>query len=345
MSEPLTVGSLFTGIGGIDLGCERAGMQVAWQVEIDPWCSRVLEKHWPNVARYGDVKGVGSHNLAPVDVIAGGFPCQDISIAGRGGGLAGERSGLWFEMHRIVRELRPRFVLVENVSALTSRGIDRVVADLAEIGYDAEWHCVSAGAVGAPHQRLRLWIVAWQRGSGLRPLADADDGSGSQDALLAGRHSSGVGDSVVADADRAGRKERRGPVAVRAEQPAAQHGGEGMGDATGAGLPERRAAGGQACGVQAVEQRGGGAGGDGSTESRMGRGADGVSDGLDGAARWPAAPGVAQFDWEPPRTVPKLSVPQRVARVKAMGNAVVPQVVEIVALQIVALAARMDADR
>jgi DNA (cytosine-5)-methyltransferase 1 len=183
----LTVGSLFSGIGGIDLGLELAGMRVRWQVEIDPWCQRVLEKHWPNVDRYDDVRAVGLHNLERVDVIAGGFPCQDISVAGDGLGIEdGERSGLWTEFARIVRELRPRYVLVENVSALLVRGLGRVIGDLAESGYDAEWDCLPAAAIGAPHRRDRVFVVAHDRsqriqGRWSRPLSRVSEFSWCED--------------------------------------------------------------------------------------------------------------------------------------------------------------------
>ena len=156
----ITFGSLFAGIGGFDLGFERAGMECRWQVEIDDYANRVLAKHWPNVHRERDILHCGGHNLEPVDVICGGFPCQDISYAGRGAGLDGERSGLFFEAIRVVRELQPRCVVLENVAALLTRGLDRVLGTLAEIGYNAEWHCVPAAAVGAPHIRDRVFVVA-----------------------------------------------------------------------------------------------------------------------------------------------------------------------------------------
>ena len=161
----LTFGSLFAGIGGFDLGLERAGMACAWQVEREPYAVRVLEKHWPNVRRHDDVCTFppAEGNWA-VDLICGGFPCQDISVAGKGLGLAGKRSGLWVEMHRIIGELRPRYVIVENVAALLSRGMDTVLGDLSQIGYDAEWHVIPACAVGAPHRRDRVWIVAYASG-------------------------------------------------------------------------------------------------------------------------------------------------------------------------------------
>jgi DNA (cytosine-5)-methyltransferase 1 len=165
----LTFGSLFAGIGGFDLGFERAGLQCRWQVEIDPFCQKVLAKHWPDVTRYGDIRECGD-NLERVDIICGGFPCQDISLAGKGAGLAGERSGLWREMLRLIRLLRPAYVVVENVAALLGRGINTVLGDLADSGYDAEWRCIRASDVGAPHGRNRVWIVAYTgstRGAGL----------------------------------------------------------------------------------------------------------------------------------------------------------------------------------
>ena len=157
----LRYGSLFAGIGGLDLGLDRAGMKCAWQVEINPFCQKVLSKHWPEVPKYEDVREVGSHNLAPVDLICGGFPCQDISYAGKGAGIEGKRSGLWKEFFRVICKLRPRFVLVENVPALLSRGLGVVLGDLAMCGYDAEWSRLSACSLGAPHMRQRVFIVAY----------------------------------------------------------------------------------------------------------------------------------------------------------------------------------------
>jgi DNA (cytosine-5)-methyltransferase 1 len=171
-AEPITFGSLFAGIGGFDLGFERAGMSCRWQVEIDDYANRVLEKHWPDVHRERDIRSSGWHNLQPVDIIIGGFPCQDISYAGRGAGLDGERSGLFFEAIRVVRELQPRVVVLENVAALLTRGLDRVLGTLAEIGFDAEWHCIPAASVGAPHSRDRTFIIAYPNSDGIlqRPI-------------------------------------------------------------------------------------------------------------------------------------------------------------------------------
>ena len=163
----MTFGSLFAGIGGMDLGLERAGMECRWQVEIDPYATRVLARHWPDVRRHDDVRTFPPDDGTDwqVDLIAGGFPCQDISYAGKGAGLSGERSGLWFEFARVVRTLRPRFVLVENVPALLTRGIDAVLGTLATLGYDAEWECLPASAFGLFHNRDRVFICAYCQGS------------------------------------------------------------------------------------------------------------------------------------------------------------------------------------
>jgi DNA (cytosine-5)-methyltransferase 1 len=157
----LTFGSLFAGIGGFDLGFERAGFECRWQVEIDQYATKILEKHWPQVHRKRDIRKCSFRNLERVDIIAGGFSCQDISYAGLGAGLDGERSGLFFEAIRLVRELQPRAVVLENVAALLARGLDRVLGTLAEIGYNAEWHCIPAAAVGAPHIRDRVFVLAY----------------------------------------------------------------------------------------------------------------------------------------------------------------------------------------
>lgn len=143
--------------------------------EIDPFCRRVLAKHWPSVPCFEDVTTLRGESVGTVDVICGGFPCQDISIAGLGAGLEGSRSGLWHEFSRLVGELRPRFVFVENVSALLGRGMGRVLGDLAALGYDAEWHCIPSTYVGARHIRDRVWIVAYASGDGLEgPISVGD---------------------------------------------------------------------------------------------------------------------------------------------------------------------------
>jgi len=155
-------GSFFSGIEGIGLGLERAGMTCRWQVEIDPYCLAVLRKHWPDVPKYGDIRALTGDELEPVDLICGGFPCQPVSLAGRRRGAADER-WLWPEFARLLRVLRPRFALLENVPGLLAGGgMAEVLGDLAALGFDAEWDCIPAAAVGAPHLRYRVFICAYR---------------------------------------------------------------------------------------------------------------------------------------------------------------------------------------
>ena len=165
---------LFSGIGGFSLGLERTGgFETVAFCEIEEFPRSVLRHHWPNVPIYEDVRELTADTLhrdgIAVDVVCGGFPCQDISLAGRGAGIGGARSGLWSEMCRLFGELRPRVAIVENVTALLSgpperpgAWFGRVLGDLAEIGFDAEWHCIPASAsVSAPHIRDRVWLVGY----------------------------------------------------------------------------------------------------------------------------------------------------------------------------------------
>lgn len=165
----LTFGSLFAGIGGFDLGFERANMVPAWQVEIDEYCRRVLAKHWPDVPRFEDVRNVGKHNLRAVDVICGGFPCQDVSLANsQREGFDGKRSSLWFEFARVIREIHPRWVVVENTPGLYSsndgRDIRTIFWHFSQMGYDARGLPLPAAAFGTPHLRERIFIVAHAAG-------------------------------------------------------------------------------------------------------------------------------------------------------------------------------------
>ena len=155
----LTFGSLFSGIGGIDLGFERAGMSCSWQVEIDDYCNRVLEKQWPDVRRYRDVKEVGKHNLEPVDVITGGFPCQPHSVAGKRKGADDDRN-LWPEYLRIIKELQPTYVVGENVPGIITTYLDTVLSDLESAGYEVATFNLPAVAFDAPHRRERIFVVA-----------------------------------------------------------------------------------------------------------------------------------------------------------------------------------------
>ncbi len=155
----LTIGSLFTGIGGIDLGLEWAGLgPVVWQCERDPYCREVLARHWPGVPIHEDVERLPS--LPYVDLVCGGFPCQDVSSAGKGAGLEGARSGLWYAFAGVVSRVRPRFVVVENVASGAKRWLPQVRRSLHVLGYDSTAFALSAQDVGAPHRRKRIFVVA-----------------------------------------------------------------------------------------------------------------------------------------------------------------------------------------
>ena len=156
----LTVGSLFSGIGGLDLGLERAGMNVIWQSEIEPYACKVLKKHWPEVVNHGDIKEIKWGNIVPPDIICGGYPCQPFSTAGLRKGEDDPRH-LWPWVRQAISELRPRYAILENVRGHLSMGGMSVVGELATLGYDAEWRIVSAASVGANHRRDRIIIVAY----------------------------------------------------------------------------------------------------------------------------------------------------------------------------------------
>tara|TARA_R110002110_G_scaffold332075_2_gene543106 strand:- start:2151 stop:3122 length:972 start_codon:yes stop_codon:yes gene_type:complete len=168
----IKIGSLFSGIGGFELGLERAipNSKTIWQVEQNKFCKKVLQKHWPEARVFDDVKNINAQNVEPIDLLCGGFPCQDISVAGKGKGIYdGKKSSLWWEMLRIIGDLRPRIVVMENVSAITFRGLDDVLGSLSQIGYDAEWEIISARQVGACHLRERWFCVAYPTGFRCNP--------------------------------------------------------------------------------------------------------------------------------------------------------------------------------
>ena len=347
-------GSLFSGIGGLDLGFDLAGFVCAWQVENDPFCRRVLDKHWPTVPKFGDVQTVGNHNLEPVDIVIGGFPCQDLSQAGKRRGLGGERSGLWFEFARVVREVVPRFVVVENVPGIFVSGLGRVLGDLAASGYDAEWFCLSANSQGAPHIRDRAFIIAHrghahgQSKSALPvdarqapgvpsscPVPNAKRHGVRDEWQRRGKQYSEPGASVAPD---------DGPQGAlsHAHGPGPTHGGQGnAGRELG---PGRCAAGLGGTGqgrprAEALPHADGGTGGRGAdlpggrTQGRTTSGGAGASGSRyrwwDGPSAWATEPGVGML---------ANGIPDRVARLRALGNAVVPQVALVVANRVAELA-------
>jgi DNA (cytosine-5)-methyltransferase 1 len=162
-----TFGSLFSGIGGLDLGLERAGMHCIWQSENDEYCSKILAKHWPNIPNYGDINAIDWTAIETPDLICGGYPCQPFSYAGTRSGADDPRH-LWPRFADAIRILRPRYALLENVTGHLSLGFGQVLADLASLGYDAEWDCIPAAAVGAPHRRDRMFVIAYSSNSDAR---------------------------------------------------------------------------------------------------------------------------------------------------------------------------------
>jgi DNA (cytosine-5)-methyltransferase 1 len=272
-----TFGSLFAGIGGIDLGLERAGWSCRWQVEWDPFCQHVLAHHWPDVPRYGDITAVDWATVEPVDLIAGGFPCQPWSMAGKRRGTEDDR-WLWPEFERTIRELGPRYVLVENVPGLLAGrgGMGAVLGGLASLGYDAEWDCIPASAVGAPHRRDRVWIVAHAYRGGRGEVRQPGDGG-----TLGGWRDDPADAPATED----------GSFVADADQPGSQ----------GHGRLDREW--------------------DGAGERPAGESGGAVND------FWRIEPDVGRVAH---------GVPARVDRLRALGNAVVPQVVEMIGRRLAA---------
>ena len=289
----LTVGSLFSGIGGVDLGLERAGMTIRWQVEKDEWCRRVLSKHWPDVPKYEDVTTLTGHELERVDVLAGGFPCQPASVAGSRKGNEDVERWLWPHFEKLIRVLRPQIVLVENVPGLfTVNGgaaFGEIIGGLASMRYDCEWTVISAADVGAPHLRKRVWIVA-DANRDRRPSDAHDDGPRGQQSDVTGgrrgdqRERQKATPKTLADTD-GGRLDRIGQPQQRPLQSAS---------------------------------------GDQSDRRRThGRFFDAEIGG----------------EWEPEPNVGRVAhgVRNRVDRLKGLGNAVVPQIVEWIGQRILAI--------
>ena len=347
----MTFGSLFAGIGGFDLGFERCGMQCKWQVEIDDYATRILERHWPDVHRQRDIRQCGRHNLERVDCIIGGFPCQDISYAGKGAGLEGERSGLFFEAVRLVRELRPRAVVLENVAGLLTRGLDRVLGTLAEIGFDAEWHCIPAAAVGAPHIRDRVFVLAYCQSESIgtvnAEVAELPNGTGE-------------GASDVANAKSHGRRQRKqvsggsGKGVNSRQECGPRNGSTFLADAkvisSGSRLRQDARPGQPQAGSRAKSRNDGGD----VSNANSNRGQTGISEQkqrqewnsekpVDCNSGWP----IGSDWWQSEPAVGELvdgvsgglvrfagrvatGIPNRVNKLRCLGNAIVPQVAEVV---------------
>jgi DNA (cytosine-5)-methyltransferase 1 len=316
----LTVGSLFSGIGGIDLGLERAGMNVIWQSEIDPFACKVLKKHWPEVPNHGDIKEINWHTIKRPDIICGGYPCQPFSTAGKRRGNQDPRH-LWPWVRHAISQLRPRYAIMENVRGHLSMGGTDVLSDLAGIGYDAEWRVISAASVGANHKRDRVIIVAYptgELGDGFNHYTRNSPRPEEVPELGNGRWSSSVADpdgcdssdgrqrKVISSEDRSRRDDR---------------GGSGS-DTWEVGVGSTRQSKREMANSDARETSGwfGGV----SENSRLVFGRDNIGRGTQSYAGW-------QW-WETEPDVGRVAygVSDRVDRLKGLGNAVVPQVAEIV---------------
>jgi len=303
----ITFGELFAGVGMGGLGMERAGWKGKWFVEIEDYPHQVYKRNFPESKGFYDVKDCGSHNLPYVDAIFGGFPCQDLSVAGCSKGIHAERSGLFFEFARIIGELRPRWWILENVTNLLAgddgRWFAAVLSEMAALGYDASWHCIPATAVDAPHRRDRVWIIAYtdshsesglslNAGQGQGELVANTESTKCQCAggTWTGRQRLTDRSTDVADTNTQGLQGQRGEHELRTrgkEVPA---------------CPDRES-------VTATNSR--------QSQSRLGRGLP------DGLTRWMDEPA------DIPRT--KKKAPRRSKRLKALGNGLMWQIPYMIA--------------
>lgn len=301
-------------MGGFELGLERAGFgPVLWQVEIDQFCRAVLAHHWPDAERFEDVRSVSAESLPRIDLLCGGFPCQPVSVAGKRRGHEDDR-WLWPEMLRLVREMRPRWVVAENVPGLRTLGADTVLEDLEAAGYSVWPLVVGADDVGAPHRRKRVWIVA-HRNSGGRECERIAEPAGLESSS---GHEPDRCDLPMAHAESRG-------LGERGSAPDERHGGDADGSNSRMDDPN-------------VPR----SGDPGQADSRVWLDRERTSD---RRAAWPASPGQPQHEWEPPRCVTRVEsglgdvpdgFPWRLApwvrrqALRALGNAVVPQVAEAI---------------
>ncbi|HLZ64364.1 MAG TPA: DNA cytosine methyltransferase [Ktedonosporobacter sp.] len=372
--EKLRLLSLCSGIGGADLSAEWTGeIEVVGQVEIDPFCQSVLAKHWPDVKRMSDIREVNGDEFGAIDLLAAGIPCQGNSLAGKRQGAADERN-LWPETRRIIGAARPRWVVVENVVGLLSvddgQLFATILSDLDQMGYRAGWMVYGASEVGAPHQRERVFLVAHLSGIGSRAWRPESAGLVRETDI----DSNGTSDVVHSDSDRQwigqGQQERQSRSVGPTD--AGHDGTKGsLAYTSSSGWQERDAApvstgpghaawrkiapGSQVADTQHrgcewrsehTDQSGAtvlrsGATARAEPQSSMGGNTDGLSDRVDGC--WPAGPDTAQEAWEPPRTITGRTLPNRTNRLKALGNAIVPQQIYPIFECIVAIERRNDA--
>ena len=343
-AQSMKVGSLFSGIGGLDLGLERAGMDVIWQSEIDPYACKVLNKHWPTVPNLGNIKEIDWSQVERPDVICGGYPCQPFSTAGKRQG-EGDARHLWPWVRECIAELRPRYAVLENVRGHLSLGFGTVLGDLATIGYDTEWQVIPAAAVGAPHRRDRVFIVAYPKSVGGNGRKNRDNSisiSARQEMGVKTRAISGN----VADTDNARGRTSRSRIdrdraqAVKGRNNKSQSGtsrrSADVADTDSIGLEGQRA-----------EQSAAGIGRSGQTvadnefirdgQHRLTTDVAGEGGQRDNHQRGEAADVIGQW-WAIEPNVGRVAhgIPNRVDRLRCLGNAVVPQVAEYVGRLIMA---------
>ena len=316
MNKTVTHGSLFAGIGGFDLGFQWAGIKTLWDVEIDSYCQKVLRKNFPDAEILSDVKEVGKHNLAPVDVISGGFPCQPWSVAGKQGGTEDDRN-LWPEMFRVIGELHPRWVVAENVPNLDAMGyLDVAIDDLESIGYEVRPVEIPAAGVGAPHLRKRIWIVAYAGGNRREGGEYSIDGQGTPSV----RRRPADEDSNVPDSESPRRREdgtrQSGGQADVLAYPDRHE--QGRINLQGRGTQGGIAAGGSGENISdsiCINDDNGGYGTGKESGKRPGQAK------IPGSEYWLTEPNVGRVAH---------GVPSRVDRLKGLGNAIVPQIAEII---------------
>lgn len=297
----LRVLDLFSGIGGFSLGLERTGgFETVAFCEMKPHAQAVLAKNFPNIPCHADVTTY-QFQEGEADVITAGFPCQDVSFAGAGAGLSGSRSGLYREVIRAIRVVRPVRAVLENVAALLSRGLGTVLGDLAEIGYDTEWHCIPASSVGAPHRRDRIWIVA-------NPGGEQHQ---SSCAPISGTLSERLSKAYLANTP-CKRCHEAGELRHFEPKKRSSSRGEALANADGDNAQRFFA------GCADKEER------SGSIRGSFGSCCDGIG-------QWAVEPGLGRV---------ANGVPHRVDRLEELGNAVVPQVPEIIGHAILEAIAR-----
>ena len=367
--------SLFSGIGGLDIGFATAGYDIIAQVEIDTFCQSVLKRHasewWANATIFSDVRQFGIASLPgvkPGDIAAifGGFPCQDISAAGNGAGIRnGERSGLWYEFARIIGEFRPRTVLLENVSRIASpRKEDGeiqpadallVIGALSEMGYDARWGIISAADIGAPHLRERWFCMAYDNSQRQlqqkRSIPIIRRRIAHKRKTLA--NTSGERRQKSSTRNSSSDKERNNPAYKRrraTELHALIASDKTLGNTKSTRLAKRWHRSRKDCRTikktsslptTARPQRPGNLIRQFAVKPRLGRANDGIPTWLD-KPRWPAGQGAFQYDYEQPRTIGKGIDPHRTPRIKALGNAVLPGIAYALACAIKTFAETKD---